>query len=659
MFNYKQTFNYRYFVGSGAVLTDTTKSTADLVPLQVGLFDAKTFKALPSVVDAKQVPEILIALGSPNAENKVSWTNVTESFKTTPINARRLISYRKSLPVKALNHKVAVGWDGVNDCKNLSINCGETKTLALQIEGNPATRFFGAKPLTARYIYTAPCCPDDNPSATADVEKMVDFFVNSINSDKFINPFIRADKIVDYGTPPSPDTLDYESFTLTIPDSGQIQDLAKIQALYPNAYSVTRTSRDGIYSTYTLIQLTSETNPSPFATSATVTIPNCTTCPSGYTLVPAYDKFKIEVGDIGLDNSSGLESSIGSDAISVTKISGDMLKGTYVLLATEGELSAEDVYNAIINAEAGIGSVVTSLGQTEPYCTLTSATTVPWVAGQAYFREGRDICLTLGADVCPDPSGVAQLADIITYYEGSDLLDPESIAEDEDGKCAYSYTATQYSTNLLKEDECYTGVATFATPPAYNGFTWDLCPCADSTESDITNIGIVLTGAYVDTKFGDCSFKYADFVELDLPRIIVTQGNALDELGKCADAWEITQLQRPQYPTGTGENVKRNYIQATQLQHQLWSDDPRWREILGFNYDFIDRAKSYKTFYLEYELTEKAATALSRASDRKATVSIVFPEDVDTTTFENQLEGWITSVRPDLVDADLKDNIYR
>ena len=145
----------------------------------------------------------------------------------------------------------------------------------------------------------------------------------------------------------------------------------------------------------------------------------------------------------------------------------------------------------------------------------------------------------------------------------------------------------------------------------------------------------------------------------DLPRIIVVQGNALDELGKCASSWDITTLQKPVYPTGTGENVKRNYIQGTQLQHQRWTDDPRWREIYGFNYDFIDRAKSYKTFYLEFELIEKGATVISRASDRKATVTIAFPEDVDTTTFENQLEGWITSVRPDLVDGDYKDNMYR
>jgi hypothetical protein len=556
MFNYKQTFNSDYLVCSGALLTDTSKTTADLKPFQLGFFNAKNYKALTGTPDAKDYPNIIIGFGSPNTEEVLGWTNVMESYKTTPINALKLISYRKSYPQRARNQKVAIGYDGVNTCKTMSILCGETKSISVQIEGNPATRFYGQKPLTGRYSYTAPCCGDGEVSAQADAEKMVDYFVTQFNSDRYISPFFRADKIVEYSASATPDTIAYESFTLVVNDVGDTPALARVLVAYPDAYSLKRTSREGNNSTYTLIQLESVTNPVAFTD---------------------------ELG-----------------------------------------------------------------------------TSVSWVASTAYFKEGREICITLGDDT-PVSAG-QQIADLVAYFENSDSLDPDSIQLDENGKCANSYTATQYSTNLLKLDECYTGIAEFGDLPSYNGFLFDTCPCAEKTSNTITNIGIVFTGAYVDTKFGKCSYDYNDYVELDIPKIIVTQGEGLDLIGKCKSPWDVTILQRPQYPTGVGENVKRSYIQAAQLRHQIWSDTPRMREVLGFDFDFIDTSKYYKTIYLEFVSLDKTGTDIGYSvADKKTTVSLVFEETVDISAIETLLEGWIASVRPDLIDinSDYKDNNYR
>ncbi len=48
MTNSAQSTTFNYFVGSGLVLSDTTKTTADLVPLQLGLFNSKNYKAIAS-----------------------------------------------------------------------------------------------------------------------------------------------------------------------------------------------------------------------------------------------------------------------------------------------------------------------------------------------------------------------------------------------------------------------------------------------------------------------------------------------------------------------------------------------------------------------------------------------------------------------------------
>lgn len=648
MQNYKQTFNYRYFVGSGSVLTDTTKSTVDLKPLQLGLFDSRTYKAIATGTTAGKVPEIVIAMGSPNTENKVLWTNITNSFKTVPIRADKLISWRKAYPKRALNHKVSIGWDGVTDCKTIEATCGETYTLFVQVEGSPAVRYYGQKPLSNEFVYTAPCCGDD-VTASADVEKMVDYFVNAINSHKDISPFVHASKLVNYtGEGPTPDTVCYESYTLTIADNGDVVDLAKIQTTYPD-YTIERTSRSGIYSTYTLTRPCEETAPDAYSSEAITTIANCTDCPSGYTLVPKYYKFKVERSDAGTDaNLTTIDGQYGD--IDSKRLS--YVNGTSVYIIYQESATAPSA--------AAAGDIITSVGYQAAYCTLDTATETEWEVGDTKYRVIRELCLVLGDDVCDDDA--AQLNEIIAYYAGEESVVADSIALDASGTCANSFTIQQMSSNILTEDECYEGIAVWDDLPSFKNHAWKVCPCVEETANEIDNIGIVLTGAYVGTEFGDCSFEYDDFVELDLPKIIVRGGTPLDELGLCNadDLWPVTVLQSPVYPTGTGENVKRNYIEATQLQHQVWCDTPRWREIYGYEYDFIKRNKYYKTFYLEFEALDKYTKNTGYGGmDIRTTVSFVFDEDVDTSNFEHLLESWIASARPDLTDGFDTTNLYR
>lgn len=642
MLNYKQSLTFGYFVGSGAVLTDTTQTTADLAPLQIGLFNSKTYSAIAPGTSVTSVPEIIIAMGSPN-EEKISWVNATQSFKSVPIRGSKLISYRKATPKTALNHKVAIGYDGTSDCKTITAECDRTYSLNLQIEGSPATRFFGPKPLTATYVYNTGCCTDCTSGCSADVEKMVDTFVNQINSDPRISPFILAEKLVTYTDAPTTITTTFTVYTLTIADEGDINALAAVQVAYGDV-SIKRISRNGIYSTYELVS--NGGLPSAYTTQGATTIPNCSDCPSGYTLVPAYNKAKVVITDGGENISTTIDNISG--VTSVTKIVGDAAVGTYIVLT-----------GAAISTLEVSGSVVTSLGETAPYCLLTSPITTAWVEVKDVVKGQRTLCLVAGDGPC-DPSGVAQLADIVAFYEGFSNVVPESISQTDTGACANTYQLSQYSKNYVDPAACTTGIFQYDTLPGFEGYIVGECCNAASTAGTVDKIGIVLSGAYVDTKFSRCSFKYDDFVELDLPRIYVRQGDfvALEE-GKCADAWPVTLLQAPQYPTGVGEFVLREYIETMQFKGQRWSDDPRWREVYGFNYDFIKTNKQYKQFYLEFEALDKYNVNIPYGNDMKTTVVFAFEDGVDTTAFESLLEGWIQSVRPDLIDADPHDNLYR
>ena len=646
MTNSAQSTTFNYFVGSGLVLTDTTKSTADLVPLQLGIFNSKNYKALANQTSSKVVPEILIAMGSPN-EEKISWTNAAMSFKSVPIRADKLIAWRKSTPKKALNHKVAIGWDGTSDCKTITATCDEAYTLFLQIEGSPATRFFGAKPLTETFVVQTGCCEDCASGCSADVESVVDNFVGQINKHPRISPFVKAEKLVSYTAAPTATTVAYESYTLTIADEGGIQELAAIQATYSNAV-ITRTERNGILSTYTLVQIGSASAPADYSNQSNVVISNCSDCPSGYALVEKTYKYKVQRQDAGTAGTLATIASDYSDA------------GAYRLSYVNGE-STYVVTNTTGTAPSAVtaGDIVTYVGYNAPYCNLETATTVAWEESDAYYKTVRELCLVLGDDVCDDVSGTSQLAAITAFYSGNSSVVSGSVAQSDNGTCANTYTIEQVSDNLMKEG-CTTDIAVFSNLDPFKNSYWTVCCDEVSTAGTVDKIGIVLTGAYVDTKFGTCSFKYDDFVELDLPRIIVRQGDFVELENKCSTRWAVTELQAPVYPTGVGTNVKKEYIDIMSTKGQKWSDDPRWREIYGYNYDFIKAGKFYKHFYLEFESLDKFFTSTGYGgNDFKQTVVFAFEEETDTTNFEKLLESWISSSRPDLIDSDPQDNLYR
>lgn len=651
MTNSAQSTTFNYFVGSGKVLTDATKTTADLAPLQLGLFNSKNYKALTTPTSARSVPEIIIAMGSPNDE-KISWTNAGMSFKSVPIQASKLIAWRKSTPKKPKQQKVVIGWDGTSDCKTIDAECDKTYTLHLQLEGSPTTRFFGAKPLTETFVYHTPCCTDCVSGCTADVEVMVDDLITQINSNPKTSPFVQADKLVSYTSAPTTETVAYESYTLTIADEGSINDLAAVQTTYGNN-SIKRVKRDGIYSTYLLVQIATASAPAAYSNQLITTIANCSDCPSGYTLVSKKYKFKVQRQDAGTGanlttiQGAGAGGYNDSSAVRLSYVNGE---STYLIHKT----------SETAPSPASIGDIIVESGFTEAYCSLTSPSTIAWVAGDAYYKEVRELCIVFGDDDCDDVSGTSQLADITAFYEGNDNVVVDSIAQSDNGTCANTYTIKQTSSNLLAESECYTGVATYDPLDAYKGKQWEVCCDAESTAGTVDKIGIVLTGAYIDTQFGNCSFKYDDFVELDMVRIIVRQGEYVELDDKCATRWAVTELQKPVYPTGIGRNVLKEYIDIQSTKGQRWSDDPRWREIYGYNYEFIKKDKYYKHFYLEFEAIDKFFTATGfGGNDFKQTIVFAFEEDVDTSAFETAIESWINSVRPDLVDADTQDNLYR
>ena len=127
----------------------------------------------------------------------------------------------------------------------------------------------------------------------------------------------------------------------------------------------------------------------------------------------------------------------------------------------------------------------------------------------------------------------------------------------------------------------------------------------DWTEQVHTNTmcaGLALTGAYVDTKFGNCTFQVSDFYELEPVRLYASEvdltGSPCEFNTLCVGV-ECYGLQA----NGTGETVARDYILSESYRQSYFSTDFRIREItqgdaiVGCN-GFIQRNTLYDRVYL-------------------------------------------------------------
>ena len=111
--------------------------------------------------------------------------------------------------------------------------------------------------------------------------------------------------------------------------------------------------------------------------------------------------------------------------------------------------------------------------------------------------------------------------------------------------------------------------------------------------------GMVLNGAYVDTKFQNCTFQITDFYELEPVRLYASEmdlnGDPCAFDGVCV----ITECS-PRQAMGVGESVARDVILSEQYRQSFFHSDFRIREITqGYSvFDYINRNTLYTRYYL-------------------------------------------------------------
>ena len=110
--------------------------------------------------------------------------------------------------------------------------------------------------------------------------------------------------------------------------------------------------------------------------------------------------------------------------------------------------------------------------------------------------------------------------------------------------------------------------------------------------------GLVLRGAYYETKFGDCSWRKTDGYEIIPIRVFAQQVDVNGNV--CEDQFVCGYESHPAVQgNGYGEEKLRKFVLSQSYKQNFMADDMRIREITMGDalYDAIDRGEQYTSFY--------------------------------------------------------------
>jgi hypothetical protein len=214
-----------------------------------------------------------------------------------------------------------------------------------------------------------------------------------------------------------------------------------------------------------------------------------------------------------------------------------------------------------------------------------------------------------------------------------------------------TFDLTDYSNTAIGQRVTGTDIPVGSVISAINGTTsititfpeQASAPVTANNDEDVNDCFLVLTGTYMDTTFGDCSFSPKDHVEyqpIEIYTSVVEQTNVPCDTACFGKGGVITApatsaitaggtyvLQQAKQGKGFGETVIREYILDKEYRQEPWKQDPRMREVLGnTTLGDINRGvnSKYAAFHILHSVPRSSNPSGTMDNDQYL-VKIVFP----------------------------------
>ena len=153
--------------------------------------------------------------------------------------------------------------------------------------------------------------------------------------------------------------------------------------------------------------------------------------------------------------------------------------------------------------------------------------------------------------------------------------------------------------------------------------------------------GLILNGAYVDTRFGDCTFQISDFYEKQpvnlYPSEVDYNGDPCEFTGICV----VNECLGSQ-AMGLGESVLRDIILSESYRQNFFSSDFRIREITQGNQivNAINRQALYYRTYLQHSVPRFNNPSGTFDNDQYL-LEVIFTDAASAVAFEFNATTWL------------------
>lgn len=571
-----QSFKQVFVTNSGTLLS--TGTTTNLAVGQVSFFDADTYAATASPTYFAN-KGLIVGYGYPDLPPASLLSGMTNQNEfTRRIAGKKIKAVRTHRAVHGRPEIIIAGYTGdAADTNTISVPTGTTKAFYLRLTGAPIDRLYSTQGFIRRYVVEGACLNNcvDGCSDLSDNRIAAENLVNQINSDPKVRGLVKATVIESPG--PSGSTINAYVFSVQLADDGSDASLGFVQSQYPGL-SVTRTARLGILSTYS-VTLAVNSAPAAVSNAGLTVIPDCPSCPSGYTLVPSGFVYEVKRADAG---SSGNLTTVKSDyGITGTELG--------VRVSYLGGVSTYILTSNVTLTVVGTDQFK-SVGAVTNGCVITSPTTTAFALAATLVEYPKTYTISLQDSIC----GTNRLADLQAAFPALTISVVNSA-----GTCVHTYTTTVYSQAVAPG--CSQDLLQFIDPAPFEGTSWigvAPTPITDGT----TLAGIRLESAWVDRITNECT--YDDYVyQKDGVHI---EFNEYDENYNghpehCVTGKTVVKLvQSLQYPQGVGSFVRILEEKSKEFFTKYRSQDPLMREIEGFQF-ITDPTKFYDQISIEYD----------------------------------------------------------
>jgi hypothetical protein len=636
--------NYRYVFVSSTSQIASAGTTVDLGVGELGIFDAKSWTAL-SAPNYTVNKAIVIAQGTPADVFPAGVAKGNQTYKTSAIIPQNVKGWNGYKASKGKNMVVTMGYDGVDTTKTLNVPVGKNFTYWITMSGQPIANLLGNTPETHYATYTEqfsvvlPCTNDclDSCGENVDCNIVADAVIDSFLSRKtiggqFLSDYIKVTKLIACNVPSGYATVNYKTYDLTIADTGDNIALAQVQAQY-GGIPVKRISRNGIFSTYELVQIGTASAPADFNNTVNPIIPNCTTCPSGYTLQNEIFLFTVKRKDSG---TSGNLATLKSDYSDTSAIR----------LSYDGVTSVYEIHKSTSTTPSAIaGDIVANAGSFQSVCLVNSASTTPWTLIKTCTKAQKTYELTIKNTDC----GGNYLAQLQTAYAS---LGTVTLVTSNSSTCTSQYAITITSNNIAC-DACDTEFYKFTAPMAFQGLEW--VEVQGAIYGTGCNCGIKFESIYEQRKAKECFLKQVSYEYEPLFITISTRNpDPNDYSVLCEKDVPVTVVQNVTYPKGFGRIVADELIASNFAFNQPWRKNPAERD--AFSYELgIDLQGYYDQYTLIFEVNPNESTAISGFGTSKVEsfeFSFFFPQG-EGVAFQTAINGWLASANSPLPAVNL------